>query len=77
MVTPLCLVCGKTVKLSNVSVGIGPRYSLVADEDIKNPKKQKTFPPVVTPSGLPTFVSNFAFCIFFFFNLMLYLEIGS
>ena len=28
------------VKLSDVSLGIRPRYSLVADEDVKKPKKQ-------------------------------------
>ena len=32
------------VKLSDVSLGTRPRYSLVVDEDVKKPKKQATGP---------------------------------
>ena len=35
MVSQLCLVCGSTHKLSDVSLGTRPRYSLVVEEDVK------------------------------------------
>ena len=44
MVSQLCLVCGKHVKLSDVSLWTRPRYSLVVDEDVKKPNKQSNTP---------------------------------
>ena len=40
MVSHLCLMCGSTQKLSDISLGTRPGYSLVADEVIKKPDKQ-------------------------------------
>ena len=40
MVSPICLVCGSTKKLSDLSLGTRPWYSLVVDENVKKRNKQ-------------------------------------
>ena len=35
-----CLVCGSTQKVSDISLGTRPRYSLVVEEDVKKPTNQ-------------------------------------
>ena len=40
MVSQLYLMCGSTKKLLEISLGTRPRCNLVADEDVKKPKKQ-------------------------------------
>ena len=48
------------VKLSDVSLGTGPWYSVVADKDVKNPRKETKLP----------FACSFLNCFFFLFFII-------
>ena len=42
MVSQLCLMCGSTLNCQTLCLGARPRYSLVVDEDVKEPTNQPT-----------------------------------
>ena len=48
MVSPLCL---SDFKLSDVSLLVSPRYSLVVDEDVKKSNKQATLVSILSCSN--------------------------